>query len=197
MKTLSIIKNEHRNLGAVLFSLEKLVDELENGKSPEFKVFHGLLTYIDRFLDECHHPKEDQYLFPVLMKRCPEISAVLAQRVQEHRDGEKLLTDVFKALSAYEFVGGGELAAFSAALRRYTAFERQHALEEERHVLTLAQERLLPGDWEGIDAAFTANEDPLFGDTPRAEFEALYTTITNMVPAPYGLGSRWQGTAGR
>lgn len=192
MKTLSIIKNEHRNLGAVLFSLEKLIEQIEKGKSPEFKVFHGLLTYIDRFLDEYHHPKEDQYLFPVLRKRCPEISAVLDEREKEHVVGEKLLMGVFTALSAYEFMGDVEFDGFSGALRRYIAFERQHAIEEERHILPLARRKLLPGDWQSIDAAFTANEDPLFGDTRRAEFEGLYTTITTMVPEPYGLGSEWQ-----
>ncbi len=192
MKALSIIRNEHRNLGAVLFSLETLVGEVEKGKIPEFRVFHGLLTYIDRFLDEYHHPKEDLYLFPVLRKRYPEISAALDERQQEHHDGEKLFAEVLKALSAYEFLGGDELDRFSATLRRYTAFERNHAMEEERHILPAAEERLLPGDWAEIDAAFTANEDPLFGDAPRAGFANLHSFITSLVPAPYGLGAEWQ-----
>lgn len=192
MKSLSIIKNEHRNLAAVLFSLEKMIEEIENGKHPDFKAFHGLLTYIDRFLDEYHHPKEDHYLFPALRKRCPEIAAVLDQREQEHRTGEQLLVDVWKALSAYEFMGDRESGNFCGALRRYTVFEREHAMVEEKHILPLAREKLTAGDWERIDAAFGDNEDPLFGDAPRAGFEDLHTAITSVVPRPWGLGPEWR-----
>ncbi|MGA8260074.1 MAG: hemerythrin domain-containing protein [Arenicellales bacterium] len=192
MKSLSIIRNEHRNLAAVLFSMEKLIDEIESGKQPEFKVFHGLLTYIDRFLEQYHHPKEDKYLFPVLMQRCPEITAVLEERAQEHRDGQQWLFQVLKALSAYESLGDGERAGFAGTLRRYIDFERNHAISEEKRILPLAREKLLPADWDHIDAAFTKNQDPLFGDARRAGFEELYSTITAMVPPPYGLGSDWR-----
>lgn len=191
MKSLSIIRNEHRNLGAVLFSMEKLVEEIEEGRQPRFKVFHGLLTYMDRFLNEYHHPKEDRYLFPALRKRCPEIITVLDERAEEHRDGEKWLAQVLKALSAYEALGESELAGFSASLRRYIDFERRHAMSEEKHVLPLAREKLQPEDWERIDAAFADNQDPLFGDVRRAGFEEMYSTLAAMVPAPHGLGPEW------
>lgn len=192
MKALSIIKNEHRNLGAVLFSLEKLLEEVEAGRQPDFKVFHGVLTYIDRFLDQFHHPKEDKYLFPILRQRCPEITAVLDERSQEHHDGEKWQMLALKALSAFEALGESERSGFVDTLRRYVAFERDHAMDEEKHILPLAKEKLLPEDWEQIDAAFANNEDPLFGDARRAGFDEIYSLITTMVPAPYGLGSKWR-----
>lgn len=192
MNSLSIISNEHRNLGAVLFSMEMLVDEVEAGKHPDFKAFHGLLTYIDRFLEEYHHPKEDQYLFPILAQRCPELTAVLDERVQEHQDGQKRLVQVLKSLSAYESLGDRERAGFAGSLRRYIDFERRHAMSEEKEVLPLARAKLLPVDWAHIDTVFMKNEDPLFGDARRADFEELYSVITAMVPSPYGLGSEWR-----
>lgn len=187
MKSLAIIKNEHRNLGAVLYTLEKLMEEAEKGKSPDFKVFHGLLTYVDRFLDRYHHPKEEDYLFPTLRHRCPQISVVLEERSQEHHDGERMLAQVSKALSAYEFLGDSELARFSDGVRGYIAFEREHAIEEERQILPLAREKLTAEDWERIDAAFAENEDPLFDDSSRTGFEELYTTITTIVPKSFGI----------
>lgn len=192
MKSLSVIKSEHRNLGAVLFTLERLTEEIEKGKHPDFRAFHGLLTYIDRFLDEYHHPKEDQYLFPALRNRCPGIAATLDEREHEHHVGEKLLADAFKGVSAYEFLGESEFAAFSSTLRRYVAFEREHAIQEEKHILPLAREKLHREDWDRIDAVFADNEDPMFGGMPRAGFADLHTLITSVVPAPYGLGPDWR-----
>ena len=72
MRAISIIKGEHKNLAAVLFSLEKLIEEIDNGKQPDFSIFHGLFTYLDRFLDRYHHPKESLYLFPKLLARAPD-----------------------------------------------------------------------------------------------------------------------------
>jgi branched-chain amino acid transport system ATP-binding protein len=192
MKSLLVIKNEHRNLGAVLYSMEKLIEEIEGGKQPQFRVFHGLLTYIGRFLNEYHHPKEDRYLFPVLRKRCPEIITVLDERAHEHHDGEKWLAQVLKALSAYEALGDSELPDFCATLRRYIEFERSHAMNEEEHILPLAREKLHPEDWERIDTAFADNQDPLFSDARRAGFDELYSILTAMVPAPHGMGSKWR-----
>lgn len=194
MKSLSIIKSEHRNLSAILFSLDKLVDEIQKGKKPKFKVFHGLLTYIDGFLDTFHHPKENQYLFPILRIRYPEADSVLAQLEQEHVDGEKLLAEMLRSLSAYEFIGDSVFSSFRDAVKRYTDFERGHALREEKQVLPLAREKLRSSDWHEIDAAFTNNKDPLFGKNRTAEFEELYTIIATDVPAPYGFGPKWQNS---
>lgn len=192
MKSLSIIKNEHRNLGVALFTLEKLLEEVERGRQPDFKVFHGLLTYLDRFLDTYHHPKEDQYLFPILRERCPDAGAILDEREEEHRLGGQLMAEVLKALSAYEFLGDSELHDFGNTLRRYLGFERDHAMEEEKQILPLAKQHLEPDDWVKIDRVFADNQDPLFGDAPSAGFEALHTLITSMVPEPHGLGPEWR-----
>ena len=73
MRAISIIKSEHKNLGAVLYSLDKLIEEIDDGKQPDFSIFHGLFTYIDRFLDRYHHPKENHYLFPKLLARAPAV----------------------------------------------------------------------------------------------------------------------------
>ena len=43
-------------------------------------------------------------------------------------------------------------------------------------------------DWQAIDNAFLANDDPLFGSKRRKEFSGLFTKIVSMTPAPFGLG---------
>ncbi len=192
MQSLEIIRHEHRNLGAVLYTLDQLVDQIESGKVPRFEVFHGLLTYLDRFLDRYHHPKEDQYLFPALRHRAPELDAVIGELEQQHHEGERLFIDVLKALSAYEFAGATEFAAFRDAVYRYTRFERDHALREEREVMPVAEEKLNAEDWAPIDAAFLDNRDPMFGSAPSALFAKLHSDIVSLVPAPVGLGAQWK-----
>ena len=192
MRAINIIKSEHRNLGAVLYSLEKLIDEVDDGKQPEFALFHGLLTYIDRFLDHYHHPKENNFLFPRLLERAPQCEALIRELGHQHIEGEILFVEMLKALSAWEFSTQENYAVFRQAVLRYVEFERKHALTEERELLPRASEALEPEDWEVIDAAFAENEDPMFGDEATNEFCKLFSQLVNRLPAPIGLGDVWK-----
>ncbi len=192
MRAIQIIKSEHLNLGAVLYSLEKLLEEIDRGKQPEFAVFHGLLTYIDRFLDRYHHPKENEYLFPAVLERAPETESLIRQLGQQHTEGEILFVAMLKALSAWEFSGEAEYPAFRQAVLHYTEFEREHARLEEREILPRAEAVLLAEDWQAIDAAFGENEDPMFGGKWKTEFSSLFEKLVNTLPAPYGLGEVWK-----
>ena len=192
MRAISIIKSEHKNLGAVLYSLEKLVEEIEAGKQPEFPVFHGLLTYIDRFLDRYHHPKEDRYLFPALLNRAPESESLLHKLGLQHTQGEILFVSMLKALSAYEFSGAEEFPNFRDRVLKYCEFERDHAMLEEREVLPLAESALHEEDWKQIDAAFGENADPMFDSGWDNEFSTLFENLVSRLPAPLGLGEVWK-----
>ncbi|TNF90933.1 MAG: hemerythrin domain-containing protein [Gammaproteobacteria bacterium] len=192
MRAISIIKSEHKNLGAVLYSLDKLIEEIDGGKHPDFSIFHGLLTYIDRFLDRYHHPKENHYLFPKLLARAPDTEALVRELGQQHSEGEILFVEMLKALSAYEFSGESEYPRFRDTVLRYTEFERNHAQLEEDKMLPRAREVLEPSDWEEIDAAFEENVDPMFGEQWDNEFSELLKNLINRLPAPLGLGEIWK-----
>ena len=192
MRAIAIIKSEHKNLGAVLYSLEKLIEEIDDGKQPDFSIFHGLLTYIDGFLDRYHHPKENLYLFPALLKRAPDAEALIHELGQQHTEGEILFVDMLKALSAYEFSGNEAFPAFREKVLAYCEFERDHAIKEEREVLPRAEAELTAEDWQGIDAAFGENRDPMFGQDWDNEFSDLFDRLVNRLPAPLGLGEVWK-----
>ena len=189
MKALSVIKREHRNLKALLFTLESLVAEIEkHHKSVDLSIFHGIAYYLDSFLDRYHHPKETDYLFPAVRTRCPDAGPILDELGRQHAEGERLLCKLLKALSAYEFLGQPGFSSFRDTVYEYVSFERHHAIKEEKEILPLAEAHLTESDWLRIDTAFADNRDPLFGERPRAEFRELFRVLSDRMPAPYGLG---------
>lgn len=192
MSAITIIKNEHQNLAAVLYSLEHLLAEIDSGKQADFAVFHGLFTYIDRFLDRYHHPKENEFLFPALLARAPDCAALVQQLGEQHRDGAKMFVDMLKALSAYEFCGASEYPDFRDSVLAYCHFELEHAALEEREVLPRAVEVFTDSDWAEIDTAFGENQDPMFGDRWNDEFSVLFNKLVNSLPSPLGLGDAWK-----
>jgi hemerythrin-like domain-containing protein len=193
MQSLNIIKSEHRNLAVVLHCLDKLVEQIDqHHKKPDFRTFHAIMHYIDAFLDTYHHPKENEHLFPALRRRSPDSQALLGELEKDHVEGERLATQMLKALSVYEFMGEPAFDTFRNSVKHYIQFEREHAMREEREVFPRAKDALLDSDWKQIDAKFAENNDPIFGVTPRKEFSALLELIANITPAPYGIGAEWK-----
>src|SRR4051812_35556807 len=67
---LTVIRDEHRSISAVLSGLCELAHLATNpAVRPNFEVFHAMIYYIDAFPERQHHPKEDIYLFARLVQR--------------------------------------------------------------------------------------------------------------------------------
>ncbi len=190
-RAIGIIKQEHLNYLALLQCLGHLADEASESRSaPDLALFHNIIDYIESFLNRFHHPKEDDYLFRALVERHPE-SRALIQRLQgEHAEGEELLRDLKEALAACEGEGESDWIRFADAVGRYREHQYNHMRCEEMEAIPLAREHLSAEDWRDIDAAFSAHDDPLFGDEPSAAYRRLYSKIVAMAPRPYGFGDR-------
>lgn len=185
----SIIRAEHRSLTAVTQSLRLLAgDARERGLEPDGELFTLILDYIDGFSNRFHHPKEDEYLFVALRRRCAEANEALDALEVEHARGDELIRDLRYFLSRCRVGGATSVDTFAAAVDEYVDFHWRHMRMEEDVVLPLAERTLTEADWQPIDAAFRANDDPLFGARPAEEFRRLFLLILNLAPPPVGVG---------
>ena len=98
------------------------------------------------------------------------------------------LVGLRRALGRFRAGEAGGEAAFMEAVRDYLAFQTKHLQKEEGVVIPMAKQALTEEDWAEIGAAFADNEDPLFGETARAETREKFLGLVNSLPAPYGLG---------
>lgn len=166
-----------------------LAQHRRKGTLPDFAVLRATLFYVDEFPEQRHHRKETELLFPRLRARTPMSRELLDRLDDDHARGERKIRNVEHALLGFEMMGESRRMDFESALERYTDFYLEHMALEEREILPLAERVLTPEDWRELDAAFSANRDPLTGCTPDAPYQALFTRIVNMVPAPIGLGA--------
>lgn len=184
-----VIRDEHASVAAVLRSLMMMIDQ-GPGDRPErfFDVLRAMLFYIDEFPERLHHRKEDQWLFPRVRMRCPELGATLDRLERDHVQGESAIRELEHTLLAFEVLGEPRREAFERAAKSYVESYLRHMAVEENEVLPAAQRALNPADWAAIDTAFAANRDPLTGHVPEDEFVPLFSRIVNRAPAPIGLG---------
>ena len=189
MRSIRIIKDEHRSIAAVLHGMLYLVRQIrENGAKPNFAVFGAMLYYLDAFPERFHHPKEDAYLFRVLRIRCPHATALLDRLQNEHSRGAYNIQELEQALTRYQHGGVKEFPKFAAAVESYAAFHWDHMRVEETEVLPLAEQYFSSSDWNAVDTAFAEHRDPLLGVDSGSEYAQLFRRIVNLAPPPIGVG---------
>jgi hemerythrin-like domain-containing protein len=155
---LSIIKDEHRSIAAVLKGLMAHVAQARDGlTTADFHLAAAMLDYLQAYPERLHHPKEDEYLFRFLRQRCSEARAVLDDLEAQHTRGAQLLNELRHALEASR--AAGNFGTFEPVLATYADFQWKHMRTEEDVVLPLAERHLTPTDWQALDAAFEANRE--------------------------------------
>lgn len=185
---LTIIRDEHRALSAMLQSMSMLLQQCRlHHKLPDFSLLRAMLFYIDEYPNKLHHPKEEALLFPAVRKHCPDLAGILDELSADHGQGERAIHQLAHTLLAYEVMGDARREAFEQALSRYTAFYLRHMMLEERHVLRAAEMQFGPEQWADLDAAFEANRDPFAGHEPEEAFKPLYQRILKALPDPLGF----------
>jgi hemerythrin-like domain-containing protein len=188
-QALSIIKDEHRSLAAILHAMHHMVRRIRDGSGPpNFGAFHAMLYYLDAFSERVHHPKEDELLFQPLRARTKGADEIIDELGHEHARGAVAIRSLEQALLRYEAGGEREFVAFATAVEGFCDFYSQHMHKEETLVIPLAEILFTDEDWERIDMAFAANRDPLDGVDEDQEFRALFSRIVGLVPAPPGAG---------
>jgi hemerythrin-like domain-containing protein len=186
---LTIIRDEHQAIAAVLHALRHTVREIrERHTAPDFEVLRTLIFYIDAFPERLHHPKESDHLFTCLRARDPQLGALLDTLDREHAQGGEEIFRLEHQLLEYEMLGQSRFAPFEAGVEAFCDRYIAHMQAEEEHVLPLASALLTETDWERINAEFETNRDPLTGHPPEKEFAGLFHRIVNLLPPPLGVG---------
>jgi hemerythrin-like domain-containing protein len=188
--TTRIIREEHTALSAMLRSILLLLAQHRRQNTlPDFTALRAMLFYVDEFPEKRHHRKESELLFPKLRARTPLSRDMLDHLDADHARGERNIRDLEHTLLGFEMLGEPRRQAFERAAERYVDFYLAHMAMEEKEILPLAERVLTESDWAELDAAFSANRDPLTGHEPEPDYAALFTRIVNLVPAPIGLGA--------
>lgn len=186
-KAIDIIKGEHRALAAVLSGLKAVVEGIGKARfAPDYELLAAMIAYVTELPERVHHPKEDGFLFVALRKRDAEIAATLDDLQAEHHAGPGRIDALKRSLDEYRRTGEPGFPAFRDAVVDYVDWQWQHMSKEESRVIPLSRRVLTPDDWNAIDTAFAANDNPWEGAT--GQYRALFSRIVQLAPAPIGVG---------
>jgi nucleotide-binding universal stress UspA family protein/hemerythrin-like domain-containing protein len=162
VKALMRFTSEHQSLAAVLHGLVFVVSEALGGTAPDFKVLRAIIAYIGEYPEKRHHPIEENFLFQAIRKRTHECDALIQELLAQHgleHDEFRKLADEF---AAFEADPKARLDSFAAVALRFYQYAMTHMAREDDVLLPAAIKYLEKEDWEAIEVAFAADQDPRY-----------------------------------
>jgi hemerythrin-like domain-containing protein len=168
------LSDEHRYMNLLVETLDEILERTDTPGVGDYFLMQDIVRYMHEYSDTVHHPTED-LMFDKLVRRNPASKKNVARLRREHEMLEKNTSKLMKQLEdAAKRRTPEDAAAVHAAARTYIKRLRQHMQFEEHELFPDATRCLAHKDWHSIEARLQAADDPLFGETVKNEYRALY-----------------------
>jgi len=153
MKTpTDVLRDEHAIILCGLDLLEAAAGQLEGGAAPPDGWWEEVLSWLRAFADRNHHAKEEDLLFPVMIKAgVPSEGGPINVMLEEHEQGRALVRAMAESRGATR----------AAKAREYVALLRAHIDKENGVLFPLAEALLADGAQRSLESAFAAVESEL------------------------------------
>jgi hemerythrin-like domain-containing protein len=149
-----ILRDEHQVILRALLTLESAAGRFGADGAPAEGVWTGLIGWLRAFADHNHHAKEEEALFPVLIKAgVPAEGGPIAVMLEEHAEGRALLATMHTGKPIHR----------AAAAHRYIRLLRDHIDKENEVLFPLADAVLDQRDQAEVYREF-ANLDARLGE---------------------------------
>jgi hemerythrin-like domain-containing protein len=164
-------------MGTVLDLLDRLVEEMEAGKDPDFELFDEIMRYMTIYPDAVHHPKED-IVYGQLRSRRADLAEDLDHVPDDHNDIAHLgtlLRDEIEAVNAGAAVRRNKMIEDTSA---YILRLRNHIRWEEEDLFKRI-DRMLDDEPHKVDIEDLGRiKDPVF----ELEIEAGFRRLLESLP---------------
>ncbi|MCF8044745.1 MAG: hemerythrin domain-containing protein [Desulfarculaceae bacterium] len=156
MDPIGELKNEHRGVETMLGILENVAARYAQDLNVEAKDLDAMLEFLNVFVDQCHHGKEEEFLFPALEAAgVPKDQGPIGEMLQEHQQGRRL---VAKLREASEKLASGDSSAgktIAKTVPDYVDLLNRH-IEKEESILFQMADNMLDSEkkhelWEAFE----------------------------------------------
>lgn len=171
---LARLQVDHDHILKTLNLLEKQFLGLCRGNTPDYSLMRSIIVYIQEYPEQAHHPLED-IIFSILLKRVDE-TKLIQDLITDHTDLEVVTRKLRESLESLKsgIVSENEL---KKQLSTFLVRQRRHLYIEEIEVYPLVQSVLTKEDWEHVQSIVLLQDDPIFGERTRSDYEHLSREI--------------------
>lgn len=125
------LRSEHNGVKSMLSILEGMGHRIRAGGRVGVRDIEDTVEFLKVFVDQCHHGKEEDVLFPAMLADLPDTRRVIEALMEQHVAGRQLVASIDEAggrHAAGDEQADGELLE---AIDGYTHLLRAHIVTEE------------------------------------------------------------------
>lgn len=179
-KSTVVLEQEHQTIQKVLAKMAVIADRLEAGGAGSANVLHDISTFLHQFSVECHHVKEEKFLFPLLEARgVPASGCPIAVLHHEHEKGHALLAQLDDAIQVFVASGAGRDSLVNT-LRDLVKLYVDHIWKEDYLLLPMADKVLSEKDHAALFEQFDSVE-AMLGAGKHHQLEQLSARLEQVV----------------
>ena len=175
------LEHEHRTIEKIVRVMGVLVDELAENRDIDDDVLRDLCQFLQVYGHQCHHGKEESYLFPMLESHgVPEEGCPLGALRHEHERSRALTQELVQASAEYAANRHHSSSALSEVLRNLAQFYPAHIWKEEYLLFPLARKVLSEEDDQHLLREFRSVESDIYSYAHES-YEQLATELEDRV----------------
>jgi hemerythrin-like domain-containing protein len=190
MKPTEILSEEHRVIETVLAVLEKMADRLASDQELDTKSASEAIAFFRTFADECHHGKEEDFLFPMLeqkgFSREQGPTGVMFHEHDEGRRHVKAMAEAVDQLNSSTPESDQQTAAreqFAHHALAFVTLLREHIQKEDHCLFNMADQAFSESEQQELLQAFERVEHEHLGAGTHEKF----IVIANALADRYGV----------
>jgi hemerythrin-like domain-containing protein len=171
------LRHEHEAITLALLILERLCQRLASGEQVNPEHFGQVLEFIQLFADQCHHGKEEEFLFPVLQAAgIPNLDRML-DVMNEHEHSRSLIRQLAAAWQRHRSGDPAAARLVITSARDYSTFMHDHISKENRILLPIAEAHLSTDGQRQLLENFERLEIEYIGAAGREQFQRTLDSL--------------------
>ena len=175
------LEHEHRTIEKIVRVTGVLVDELAENRDIDDDILRDLCQFLRVYGHQCHHGKEESYLFPMLERHgVPEEGCPLGALRHEHERSRVLTQELVQASAEYAANRHDGSSALSEVLRNIAQFYPAHIWKEEYLLFPMARKVLSEEDDQRLLKEFKSVESDIYSYAHES-YEQLATELEDRV----------------
>lgn len=179
MKASRQLRDEHEGIRTMLRIMEVIRKQAQNSGNFDKAHFAAILEFLKVFVDQCHHAKEEELLFPALEAAgVPKDGGPIGVMLHEHALGRELVKTMEASFNALSKNGGqSALQEVSHHTEEYIALLSGHIDKESGILFDMADHMLSEMKQRELHEAFEKIEEERIGAGKHEAFHKLLHTL--------------------
>ena len=174
MKPTQELMHEHRAIERMLGILSEACDRIEAGEKVDPSHLESAVEFIRVFADKCHHGKEEDLLFPAMVKAgIPKEGGPIGAMLAEHERGRELVRGLAAAIPGYRADEPEAKQEVVRNARGYVYLLGPHIHKEDFILYPMADRVLRPAIQDYLSKGFAKVEDEIVGHGVHERFHKL------------------------